>query len=346
MTGDTQTANVINANLVLLETVASVVIIWFIKIEDRVSRFLMRFMYLALVIYLCYFVLPLLGLIPMTELNLYPASLNNLFTGIILQVILGRLTQLQLREKWQLQVEIQAVNEKMKWEITRRIEAASFMAMLMHELKNPLATIRIAAQSLISDRAIEITDQTKRIKNIQKSVEGIDAVLERCIETDRLEQGAITVNKKSHDVSLLLARWCSSKVQYKRVFPTLPTQLNAEVDAPLLYMVMRNLLNNALTYSPDGSNVSLILTERFVKASADNDAFNGFVIEVHNQVGRAGAPDPARVFEKYYRAPGAHHVTGTGLGLYWVHNVATMLSGGIHYRPYDNNVMFELWLPR
>jgi signal transduction histidine kinase len=303
-------------------------------------------MYLALVIYMCYFVLPLLGLIPMTELNLYPALLSNLFMGIMLQIILGRRTQLQLREKWQLQVAIQAVNEKMKWEITRRIEAASFMAMLMHELKNPLATIRIAAQSLISDRAIEITDQTKRIKNIQKSVEGIDAVLERCIETDRLEQGAITVNKKSHDVSLLLARWCSSKVQYKRVFPTLPTQLNAEVDAPLLYMVMRNLLNNALTYSPDGSNVSLILTERFVKASADNDAFNGFVIEVHNQVGRAGAPDPARVFEKYYRAPGAHHVTGTGLGLYWVHNVATMLGGGIHYRPYDNNVMFELWLPR
>ncbi len=69
--------------------------------------------------------------------------------------------------------------------------------------------------------------------------------------------------------------------------------------------MLRNLVHNALNYSPPGSAVGMAL------AAKDN----GFAIEVRNLVGRAGTPDAEQLFGKYYRADTAKHLTGTSLGL-------------------------------
>ena len=69
------------------------------------------------------------------------------------------------------------------------------------------------------------------------------------------------------------------------------------------------------------------------------------LIRIDNTPGAAGHPDPRQVFKKYYRSPGAHSKTGSGLGLYLVHNVARQLGGWVRYVPNDSCVRFELWLP-
>ncbi len=69
-----------------------------------------------------YFVLPLLGLARMTELHLYPALLANFFTGVMLQVILARRTQLQIRDKWRLEADMRQLDQQLKggWRATPR----------------------------------------------------------------------------------------------------------------------------------------------------------------------------------------------------------------------------------
>lgn len=342
--GEPQLAVKTNANLLLLQTLLGGVIIWFVQIEDALQRHLVRFTYIALVIYLMFYTLPLVGLTEATEFNLYPALFGNLFTAIMLQVVLARRTQLQLRERWNFQLAAVEATEKLKGETHRREAATSFLSMLMHEIKNPLTSIRVASQSLASGRVEDPAEQVNKLRNIQKSVEGIDTVLERCVEADRLEQGALAVHKERHDAAALLADWVATDAQRARIQLQRPDALAATLDAPLLCLLVRNLLSNALTYSPPDSTVQLTLAAHDLPTPAGNAP--SFSITFSNGVGRAGVPDPDRVFQKYYRAPGARHSSGTGLGLYWVRSVTQLLGGTVTYTQQGDQVVFELWLPR
>lgn len=341
LAGDARSAMAVNANLLLLENVGGLVLLFFLKADDRRLLWMVRVLYLGLVGYIFYFVLPLLGLARMTELHLYPALLANFFTGVMLQVILARRTQLQIREKWRLEADMRQLDQQLKGEVARHAATSSFLSMMMHELKTPLAAIRLATQSLTGGRVDDDAAQReRRLTNIQKAVDNIDGVLERCVEVDRLEQGALAVQKQPHDVASLVTDWTSIEPQRNRLKLQLPASLMAEVDTPLTCLMLRNLVHNALNYSPPGSAVDVVLAEQD----------DGFAVTVRNLVGRAGAPDAEQLFGKYYRADTAKHLTGTGLGLYWVRRVAEMLGGTVRYRSERgdggvDNVVFELWLP-
>jgi two-component system, sensor histidine kinase LadS len=339
-TGDTLRAMSLNVNLLTLQAFFGFGVVWFLRIDDKILRYLIRSVYLGLTGYLMYLMVPMLGLAPAGEMNLNPSLLSAFFVAVLQHVVLVRRSQLAAREQLMVNQKMSEVSEKLKWESARRAETNSFMSMLMHEIKNPLASIRIATQSLVSGRVTEVAEQTQRLRNIQKSVQGIDTVLERCIETDRLEQGVLVIDKVPHNVARLLRDWVAGEAQQDRIQLDAPPELIASVDAPLLAMMVRNLLTNALNYSPERSPVTVSLS---VDTQASTDSV---LIRVSNAVGRAGRPDVARVFEKYYRAPGAHHVTGTGLGLYWVHSVAQMLGGSIRCQVNDQSVEFALWVPR
>lgn len=124
--------------------------------------------------------------------------------------------------------------------------------------------------------------------------------------------------------------------QAGRLCPELPERLIAVTDIDLLSMMLRNVVDNALKYSPEGSPVSLVVEQQQ----------GGFRMAVSNAVGAAGLPDPDKLFKKYYRAEGALTVGGLGLGLYWVHEVMRRMGGHIRYFPDHDQVVFELWLPR
>lgn len=341
-TGKTSMAMSLNTYLVMLQTVWGIGAVWFLRIDDVLLRRLLRGTYLALILYVLYFMLPLLGLDINAELTIYPGLLSSIFVAVMQHLLLMRRTQLQLRAQQQLSLHVVELGEKLKWETARRAETNSFMGMLMHEIKTPLASIRVATQSLVSGRLVNATDQHQRINSIQKSVESIDAVLERCVETDRLEQGVLSVEKEHHNVARLLFEWASADAQHARIKLHLPVDLSAHIDATLLHMMVRNLLSNALSYSPEQSTVSLTLR---AQAPSAPESPTSFVIEVRNATGRAGKPDPLQVFKKYYRAPTAHHTTGTGLGLYWVHSVMKMLNGHISYQAQGDDVVMTLCLP-
>jgi len=342
LTGHVMLALKLNANFLLLLIFWNAGAIWFLQIDDAFLRRLLRFTYVVLLAYLFYLMAPLVGIMPSTELTIYPSLLSSFFVAVMQHLVLLRRTQLIRREQQQLRQQVLEVGEKLKWETARRAETNSFMGMLMHEIKTPLASIRVATQSLVSGRLVNAVDQHQRINSIQKSVESIDAVLERCVETDRLEQGVLTVEKEHHNVAQLLFNWASADAQHARIKLHLPVDLSAHIDATLLNMMVRNLLSNALSYSPAQSTVFLTLRAQALSAP---ESPTNFVIEVRNTAGRAGKPDPSQVFKKYYRAPTAHYTTGTGLGLYWVHSVMQMLNGHISYQAQGDDVVMTLCLP-
>jgi signal transduction histidine kinase len=60
----------------------------------------------------------------------------------------------------------------------------------------------------------------------------------------------------------------------------------------------------------------------------------------------AGMPASDLVFDKFYRSSNAHHISGSGLGLYLVKALTEMLKGSIAYEPKSGWVKFILCLPK
>jgi len=354
-TGHERGALAANALLVLAHVVCAGVVLWFVPLPDRPLRWMLRGTALVALVYLALYVLPLLGLGRAGDLNVYPALPGNLLTAVLYQLLLARRAQLQLHERRQLQFALRDTATRLETETQGRREAASFLDMLVHEVKNPLAAIRVAALNLRREVAPEPalpqapaqgpnTGVERRLDNIQRSVADIDAVLQHCLDLDRLQQGRIRVERAPLDIADLLRAVVAERPDRDRVALDAGPPLQAAVDAGLLRRMLRNLLDNALRYSPPGATVSATLA-----ASTADDGRAGFAVTVRNPAGRAGLPAPERLFTRYYRSPQAQHIAGTGLGLYWVHEVAALWGGAIGYRPdpaRPHEAVFVLWLPR
>ena len=195
--------------------------------------------------------------------------------------------------------------------------------------------------------------QRKRLAAIETSVGGINSVLDRCRQADHLAQGTMIADKTEQDVVQLLRDFVKGlaetqiATQIMRIHISAPVQLPANVDKLLLGLMVNNLLDNALHYSADGSVIDATLTLQTRGERA------GFSVTVSNQAGEAGLPDATKLFEKYYRAPKAYQITGSGLGLHLVKNFAAMCGGDLTYEAVDNaacntvckTVCFTLWHP-
>jgi signal transduction histidine kinase len=81
------------------------------------------------------------------------------------------------------------------------------------------------------------------------------------------------------------------------------------------------------------------------------DGQAGVVVQVSNQIGDAGAPDPDRVFTKYYRSKRAHRKPGSGLGLFLVARWVQALGGKVEFGVSQTTagaqtITFSVWVPR
>ncbi|MEI8158840.1 MAG: ATP-binding protein [Burkholderiales bacterium] len=218
-------------------------------------------------------------------------------------------------------------------EIKRRNEQDQFMSMLSHELKTPLSVLRMALGNVT-----HLSAGSKA--HAQQSVQDMDAIIERCLQADRMEHHRHVPSQQLCSVSELMAELqssCSSPARLQIETADLPA---FSTDPALLRIALNNLLDNALKYSPKASTVQ-------VRAGNHTHRHHtGVLFSVSNTAGAAGMPDPRRVFGKYYRSPGAHSKTGSGLGLYLVRDAARQLGGWVRYAPIgQEQVCFELWLP-
>ena len=85
--------------------------------------------------------------------------------------------------------------------------------------------------------------------------------------------------------------------------------------------------------------------EEALSGSKIADVIEGVTLTVCNTPGVASWPDADKLFQQYYRSTGAKSISGTGLGLFLVRNICTLLGGTCSYEPTDTHVRFKVWLP-
>jgi two-component system, sensor histidine kinase LadS len=267
-----------------------------------------------------------LGILPPTQFQFLPLLHINIFTGLLLDALLSRRWQVAHEEAVGAHAQLGHTRELLKLEQHRLQEKESFMSMLMHEIKNPLAAIRAAAMN-------------RRYESIDTSVGAIDAVLERVRQIDRVENGKQQVHWRECDLSSLLqdcADLCADPVRVEFMHNPHMLHLSARIDPLLLRHMVANLLDNAIKYGDPAHAVLLSLHTTDMEPIQgqqvpDTGRIPAFVIRVSNVVGIAGCPDPKQVFSKYYRGSHSQNRVGTGLGLYLVSLLAKLCNARVSY---------------
>jgi ABC-type nitrate/sulfonate/bicarbonate transport system substrate-binding protein/two-component sensor histidine kinase len=211
------------------------------------------------------------------------------------------------------------------------LERHQFMDMLTHELKTPVSVVTLSLDQL--------TATTLQKRRATQALEDMSSLIERCQQLDLLEHQKPALQLQSCNVVEILTQIQANNPYPGRLTITSESLLDLTSDVRLLRMILGNLIKSALKYAPPLSPIT-------ISAQAATDANRaGIQICLLNLPGAAGLPDPAKIFEKYYRSPGAQKQSGSGLGLYLVRSFVTQLGGHVRYETEQGKAKFSLWLP-
>jgi two-component system, OmpR family, sensor histidine kinase QseC len=188
-----------------------------------------------------------------------------------------------------------------------------FTADAAHELRTPIAAIRTQAQVAMGE-----TDAALRLHALQATLDGCDRatrLVEQLLTLARLESNA-TLDRQPVDLSALarqLAAEVAPRALQKRQQLSVDATALAVVPGNeiLLAVLLRNLLDNAVRYSPPGAAVQLTV-------QTDGGAAR---LSVEDGGPGLSAADLARLGERFFRVPG-HDAPGSGLGWSIVRRIA------------------------
>lgn len=329
-TGHAQVALRINAYIVLTGAILFLTLPHTARQDSTPSRRTVQFIYTLQAMAIGLSILPIVGWITTEEWNLNAGLGYSLVSGLLMYIILQQRSSALRHEAEQTRLALQLANRELMFERQKRDELGYFMAMITHELKTPLSVIRLALDAM---------HMTGPLKNhVESSIIDISSMVDRCAQINNIEDQNIQINEEACDPGVILQALINEHQCAERIALSIAIDGAFQSDQLMLRIILRNLLENALKYSPSGSPIFIR-----IQAQAHADGRNGIAISFENNI---EAPlDIARIFDKYYRGAVSRKQTGFGLGLYLSRAVALLLNGTLDARLHDNRITFHLWLP-
>ena len=235
-----------------------------------------------------------------------------------------------------IQTKLETTKDALEKESVRLKQQKQFIAMLTHELKNPLMASAMALSS-IRHRLLGDEPSLQRVDAISYSLDEIDGIIERCSEIDKYEQGYIPINMEKTPLGVILSLIKSNHTSERIYSIVRGCDENQLINTDVYYVksILNNLLTNAIKYAVPES-----LIEFKVEALRQGDQ-SEVVFTVSNEVVPESAPNPEMVFQRYYRAEMAKQQSGAGLGLWLAQSMAHALDTSIHYVNQQNTVTFH-----
>jgi len=205
-----------------------------------------------------------------------------------------------------------------------------FLAMLAHELRNPLAPIHTAAQLLaFADRDATIPSRARLV--IERQVENMTRLIDDLLDVSRITRGMVELHKTPIDIAQLVARAVETAAPHLQKrghrltvsMPGGPMLVNA--DSTRLEQVIVNVLGNAAKFTGPGGDIAI--------AVAGEGAAAVTIRVTDNGRGIAPALLP-RVFDMFTQGSLTLDRTdgGLGIGLTVAHRLVTMHGGSISVR--------------
>jgi two-component system CheB/CheR fusion protein len=228
-----------------------------------------------------------------------------------------------------------------------------FLAMLAHELRNPLAPLLTAAEVMRAP-APDASAMRYTREVIERQVKRMARMVDDLIDVSRVAQGKLTLQKRPIEAKRVLTSVIESALPY---FEMRQQKLNANltiddvwVDAdPLrLEQVFANLLDNASKFSPRGGQI-WVSAEAGPVASGNPSWDRGLTVRVRDQGMGISSEAQKHVFELFVQVdtPLDRSEGGLGIGLSLVKSLVEMHGGGVsvHSEGPDRGAEFIVQLP-
>jgi two-component system OmpR family sensor kinase len=236
-----------------------------------------------------------------------------LLTGVF--VVGWQLDRLARRER--------ELEQKVQEGINRR-----FLRRLDHELKNPLTIIRLGVVNLTQSSELT-TEQTSSLDRIEQQVQRLQTLVEDLrwlseLQEERLERTEVNLQEvltEAVDLVKAIPAWSERVIDLSIQEAPWPLGV-VRGDRDLLILTFRNLLDNALKYTPGKGQVQVRATD------------DGAVAEIEVADTGSGIPldELPHIFEELYRGHQAKRVEGSGLGLTLVQRIVKLHGGEISVR--------------
>jgi len=192
----------------------------------------------------------------------------------------------------------------------------NFMMAVTHELKTPIAVARLNLETL-QKRKLDEETQNKLLSNTLHEANRLNTLCNNILLASQFDSGLYTSAKEEIDFSTLVNTCVRD---YRSRFPqrTINAHIQSEVyingEELLLQMLVNNLVENALKYSPKEMPVDVSLKSIDAKIE----------LKIKDQGIGIPAEEKSKVFEKFYRSGDerTRKTKGTGLGLYLCRKIA------------------------
>lgn len=186
----------------------------------------------------------------------------------------------------------------------------SFVANVSHELRSPLAGIMGFLEAM-QDGTISGEDQPKYLEIVVNECKRMTGMVNGLLDLARIESGQYEFKLEPFDINELIIRTVltfEARINTKHI--NIVTDMGdehttVEADKLQIAQVIRNLVDNAIKYSPDGGSITLRIVQ-------DNDIAR---ISVSDEGEGISANDLPYVFDRFYKAEKAHTPSGSSSGL-------------------------------
>jgi signal transduction histidine kinase len=222
-------------------------------------------------------------------------------------------------------------NARLLTELQRSLRTRDdFLSSMAHDLRNPLTLIKLRAGLLhteVARRGSVVPERlTSAATRILSATEEMGSMIDSLLDLVRSDMGQRpSLRRTEVDVGALARGVALDQQQGARV-----------------RRVVRNLLLNAVKYSPEGGSVEVRVQQREVEGSG------WAVLEVSDTGIGIPARDLPHLFERFFRGANVvGRIPGTGLGLFGARQIAEQHGGRIEVRSVEGQgSTFAVWLPQ
>ncbi len=203
-----------------------------------------------------------------------------------------------------------------KKEVALSTQQKNFLLSVTHELKSPLASIRLQLET-IQKRELPKEKQQEMLIDAIEDTDRLNALVENILVASRIDNHSYSFNSEngnlSDEVSALTEKAAHGFARHHKIEKEIAENINVSFDKIGFHSVFINLLENAVKYSKQGSVVRVILKK-------ENGVINLSVIDQGPGISEI---EREKVFGRFYRVGNEETRTtkGTGLGLYIVRSL-------------------------
>jgi signal transduction histidine kinase len=231
---------------------------------------------------------------------------------------------------------------------------SNFVSSVSHELRSPIASVRLMAESLESGKIADPAKQREYFRFIGQECRRLSSLIENVLDFSRIEQGRKQYEFEPTDLvaltrqTLKLMELAAAERQVNLALaisePDIPALSTAPVvDGKAIQQALVNLIDNAMKHSPKGETVTVGLEARRAKVEERGAKVQGqrFIpppfrvrlwVEDHGE--GIPTPDHEKIFERFYRRGSElrRQTQGVGIGLSIVKHIVEAHGGQVLVR--------------